>query len=48
MKCVRGFVVSPWRRDHFEDLGIDGKIILKCSLQKGGVRAQTGFIWLTV
>jgi hypothetical protein len=28
MGCVTKFGWKPWRRDHFEDLGIDGRIIL--------------------
>jgi hypothetical protein len=33
-------------RDHFEDLGIDGKIILRRIFRKWDVWAQTGLIWL--
>jgi hypothetical protein len=32
--------------DHLEDLGIDGKIILKSILKKECGRIWTGFIWL--
>jgi hypothetical protein len=32
-------------RDHFEDMGIDGKIILGWVLQKEGGKMVTGFIW---
>jgi hypothetical protein len=28
------------------DLGIDGRIILKCTLKKRDVRAWTGLVWL--
>jgi hypothetical protein len=33
--------------DHLEDLGIDGKIILKWSSQEG-VRVWCGLIWLRI
>jgi len=39
-----------WRnlmeRDHFEDLGIDGKIIVRRVFRKWDVYTQTGLIWL--
>jgi hypothetical protein len=34
------------KRDHFEDLGVNGKIILKLILKKEGVRIWIGFICL--
>jgi len=33
-------------KDHSEDLGVDGKIILEWILGKLGKKACTGFIWL--
>jgi hypothetical protein len=35
-------------RDHSEDLGIDGRIILKLILEKHSVRLWAGFIWLRI
>jgi hypothetical protein len=35
-------------RDHLEDLGIDGRIILEWILWKWGERVWIGFIWLRI
>jgi hypothetical protein len=32
-------------KDHWEELDVDGRIILKCILEKG---VWTGFIWLRI
>jgi len=29
VKCIQGFHGAVWKEDHFEDLGVDGRIILK-------------------
>jgi hypothetical protein len=35
-------------RDHSEDLGVDGRIMMKCMLGKQDEKVWTGFIWLKV
>jgi len=35
-------------RDHLENLGVDGKIIIKCIFNKWDELAFTGLIWLQV
>jgi hypothetical protein len=35
-------------RDHSEDLGIDGNIILEWILGKEGGKVWTGFTWLRI
>jgi hypothetical protein len=35
-------------RDHLEDLGVDGRIILECILGKKDGNVWTGFIWLRI
>jgi hypothetical protein len=39
---------NPKGRDHSEDLGVDGRSILKCILGKVGGKVWTGFIWLRI
>jgi hypothetical protein len=47
MKRVKNFDGKPpKRRDHSEDLGVDGKIILEWMLGKLGAKMWTGFVWL--
>jgi hypothetical protein len=35
-------------RDHLEDPGVDGRIILRCNFRKWDVGAWTGLIWLRI
>jgi hypothetical protein len=35
-------------RDHLEDKGTEGSIILECNLKQQAVRMWNGFIWLRV
>jgi hypothetical protein len=46
--ACRVLVGKPERKDHYEHLDLNRKIILKCILKKkdGGVRI--GFIWLRI
>jgi len=36
------------KRDHLEDLGLDGKIILEWILEKDGGNMWTSFMWLRI
>jgi hypothetical protein len=44
--CTKFWLEGLKGRDHSEDLGIDGKIILKWILGKEGWKVWIGFIWL--
>jgi hypothetical protein len=35
-------------RDHWEDPGVDGRIILRCILKKWDVGVWTGLSWLRI
>jgi hypothetical protein len=36
------------KRDHWEDLGVDGRITLRWILGKAGGKVWTGCIWLRI
>jgi hypothetical protein len=44
----RVLVGKPDERDHLEDPGIDGRIILRCIFKKWIVRTWTGSMWLRI
>jgi hypothetical protein len=44
----RVLVGRPKARDHWEDLGIGGRITLKWTLGGEGSMGQTGFGWLRI
>jgi hypothetical protein len=44
---TKGWLVSMKGRDHSDDLGLDGRIILKLILGKQGWRVWAGFISLS-
>jgi hypothetical protein len=39
-------LVGKHERDHLENLGLDGRVILKCLIKKLDGRTRTGLIWL--
>jgi hypothetical protein len=41
-------VGKPEGRNHLEDPGVDGRIILKWIFERLGVGAQTGLMWLRI
>ena len=46
-KCVLGFWWGDLKeRDHLEDLGVDGRIILRLIFKQWGREEWTGLIWL--
>jgi len=47
-RCIQGFGEELKERDHLEDLGLDGRIILKLVFKKWGGEAWTKLIWLRI
>jgi len=47
-RCIQGFSGEMRERNQLEDLGIDGRIILKWMLRKWGGGLWTGLIWLKI
>ena len=41
-------VGKPEETDHLEDVGVDGRIILKGILKKSFARAWIGLLWLRI
>jgi hypothetical protein len=46
--AYRALVGKPEGRNHLEDPGVGGRIILKWIFERMGVGAQTGLIWLRI
>ena len=40
--------VNLWKRHHFEDAGVDGRIICKCIFKKCDGGPWSGLIWLRI
>jgi hypothetical protein len=46
---IQGFWLGNLReRDHLEDPGLDGRIILRMSFMKWDVRTRAGSMWLRI
>lgn len=43
--CIWNFIGIPGNEETVEDLGLDGRIILKCTLKKKVVKMWMGFNW---
>jgi hypothetical protein len=48
-KCFTGFWLGgPKVRDHWEDVGVGGRITLRWTLGRYGSMGRTGFSWLRI
>jgi hypothetical protein len=45
-RAYKGLVGKPEESHDLEDIGVDGRIILKCALKKQDGTSLTGFVWL--
>jgi hypothetical protein len=45
---TRFWLGGPKGRDHWEDLGVGGRITLSWTLERGGSMRLTGFSWLKI
>ena len=46
--AYRVLVGRPEGKNHFESLGVEGRIILRWIVRKGGGMAWTGLVWLKI
>jgi hypothetical protein len=48
-RCLQGFWLGgPKARDHWEDVGVVGRIALIWTLERYGSMGRTGFGWLRI
>jgi hypothetical protein len=47
-RCIKGFGGEIYGRDHLEDPGVDGRLILRWIFRKWDVRGWAGAIWIRI